>query len=106
MMLPTTDERRLEARAEVAIWVQERTRDALYFQRAKNLSATGIYLDGTLPHPAGTRVALDFELPNDGPIRLEGEVVGRRPGQTGMAVRFVDVGSRDRARLAAFIVRS
>lgn len=95
--------RRLEPRADVAIWVRERTNDALYFQRASNLSLGGIFLEGTLPHPPGTRVALDLDLPQDGPIRLEGEVVGHGPGDVGMAVRFVDVAADERARIAAYL---
>ena len=58
----TPVERRKLPRADVAIWVEERTNDALYYQRATNLSLGGIWLDGTLPHPPGTRVALDIEL--------------------------------------------
>ncbi len=96
-------DRRNETRAEVAIWVRERTNDALYFQRASNLSLGGVFLEGTLPHPPGTRVALDLDLP-DAPIRLEGEVVGHGPGNVGMAVRFVDLASAERSRLEAYLV--
>jgi len=90
-------------RAEVAIWVEERTNDALYYQRATNLSLGGIWLDGTLPHPPGTRVALDIELPGDGPLRVNGEVVPRQAGASGMAVRFVGLSEAGRARIAALL---
>jgi uncharacterized protein (TIGR02266 family) len=100
------NDRRADARAEVAIWVQERTRDALYYQRATNLSLGGIYLDGTLPHPPGTRVELDLEIAEADPIRVEGEVVGRAPGGVGMAVRFVGLDARARMALATYLGRS
>ncbi len=96
-------ERRTEPRAEVAIWVQERTNDALYFQHATNLSTSGVWLDGTLPHPPGTRVALDIDLPGEGPLSVNGEVVLHRTEKAGMAVRFVDLGPSSRARLASFL---
>lgn len=99
------DDRRADARTEVAIWVQERTKDALYFQRASNLSLGGVFLEGTLPHPPGTRVELDLEL-GQGPLRLTGEVVGRAPGGLGMAVRFVELGGAERAALAACLEQS
>lgn len=94
----TVFEKRDEARAEVAMWVEERVHTALYFQRATNLSLGGVYLEGTLPHEAGTRVTLDLELP-DGLLRVEGEVVSHRPGVPGMAVRFLALTDEDRERL-------
>lgn len=96
-------ERRIEPRAEVAIWVQERTNDALYFQHATNLSTSGVWLDGTLPHPPGTRVALDIDLPGEGPLSVNGEVVLHRTPKAGMAVRFVDLPPSGRARLASYL---
>ena len=101
-----TSDRRADARADVAIWVQERTRDALYYQRATNLSLGGVFLDGTLPHPPGTRVELDLELAQEDPIRVEGEVVGRAPGGVGMAVRFVGLDARARTVLSSYLGRS
>jgi hypothetical protein len=93
-------------RTEVAVWVEERTHDALYLQRATNLSLGGVWLEGTLPHPPGTRVALDLDLPGDGPLRLDGEVVLRRDRAVGMAVRFVELSALGRERLEAFLARA
>jgi uncharacterized protein (TIGR02266 family) len=94
-----TEDKRGEPRTEVALWVEERVQTALYFQRATNLSLGGVFLEGTLPHEAGTRVTLEMELP-DGMLRAEGEVVMHRPGQPGMGVRFVGLtdDARDRIR--------
>jgi PilZ domain len=96
-------ERRRLPRTDVAIWVEERTNDALYYQRATNLSLGGIWLDGTLPHPPGTRVALDIELPGEGPLRVNGEVVPRQAGASGMAVRFVGLSEAGRERIALLL---
>ncbi|HTJ81081.1 MAG TPA: PilZ domain-containing protein [Polyangiaceae bacterium] len=93
-------ERRRGARAPVALQVEERTGDALYFQRASNLSETGIWLEGTLAHPPGTRVELDLALPA-GAVRVAGVVVGRDAEGVGMAVRFVDMTDAVRARISA-----
>ena len=101
-----TTERRKLPRADVAIWVEERTNDALYYQRATNLSLGGIWLAGTLPHPPGTRVALDIELPGDGPLRVNGEVVPRPAGKQGMAVRFVGLSKNGRERIAAVLAKA
>jgi len=98
-------ERRTEPRAEVAIWVEERTNDALYFQRATNLSIGGLWLDGTLPHPPGTRVSLDIELPGEGLLCVLGEVVVHRTPKPGMGVRFVELAADKRTRLEAFLSR-
>ncbi|NUP08502.1 MAG: hypothetical protein HOW73_20830 [Polyangiaceae bacterium] len=101
-----SQDRRTMPRAEVAIWVEEHTKDALYFQRATNLSIGGLFLDGTLPHPPGTRVALDIELPGEGPLRVEGEVVLHRSSKTGMAVRFVELEGPRKQKLEAYLQRT
>lgn len=101
-------ERRASPRVVVDLWIEERTEDALYFQRVTSLSATGLYLDRTLPHPPGTRVTLDVRLPGDtAPMRLHGEVCAPRdPRAVGMAVRFTDLALAERARLLEFIARA
>ena len=99
-----SNERRRSRRAAVAFHVEERTNDALYFQRATSLSPSGVWLEGTLPHPPGTRVELELDLPG-GRTRVAGEVVGRDPESPGMAVRFVDLTDDSRARLEAVVTR-
>ena len=84
----------------IELSVEERTGEALYYQRATNLSLGGVYLEGTLPHPPGTRVALSLRLPGGiAPMRVEGEVVARVPGEVGMAIRFGELGADARAEL-------
>ena len=45
-----------------------------YFQRSRDISATGVHLASTLPHPPGTRVLLSLKLPDVGePVTIEGD---------------------------------
>ena len=96
-----SDERRSEKRIPVEMWVEEHHGKDTYFQRSGNLSVSGIYLDGTLPHPRGTQVDLRFTLPGDtDPIELRGEIVGddtpavgEGGAKLGMHVRFVNLDS-------------
>jgi uncharacterized protein (TIGR02266 family) len=105
--MTTIDERRRHTRIAVEMHVDEQHEKARYFQRSGNLSAGGIWLDGTLPHPRGTIVELRFTLPGEtAPIELRGEVVGDvDPERLGMHVRFVDLDARPEVaqRIAAFV---
>lgn len=104
---PNTGERRAVQRMTVDLWVEERAEDALYFQRATNLSLGGLYLAGTLPHPPGTRVALELRLPGeDLPLRLTAEVVEAANRDTGMGVKFVGLDFHTRARIADYLMRT
>jgi uncharacterized protein (TIGR02266 family) len=99
------NDRRKATRVPVEFFLEERTGDALYYQRATNLSISGVYLEQTLPHPPGTRVDLQLRLPGDpAPIRLKGEVVNRASRDVGMGVRFVELTGEDRARIAECLV--
>src|SRR5258708_35406352 len=75
-------ERRRTMRVPVQMFVEESPLEpggpaATYFQRSSNLSPSGMFLENTVPHPVGTRVALQFTLPGDGsPIRVQAEIVG------------------------------
>ena len=98
-------DRRGDARVEVELKVEETTDNVRYFQRSANLSAGGMYLHHTLPHPNGTIIQLQFTLPGDSaPIAVRGEIVGGTLDKTfGMSVRFIDVDTATRERLERFI---
>jgi hypothetical protein len=100
-------EQRRHRRISVEMWVEERHDGVTYFQRATNLSLGGVWLEGTIPHPRGTRIELSFTLPGDAqPIVTAGEVVGEvDEAHLGMHVRFLDVGVTGpvRARLESFL---
>ncbi len=104
---PWRDDRRNNPRVNVDLWVDERDEDAMYFQRATSLSVGGLYLDRTLPHANGTRVALELRLPGEErPLRLSGEVVTTREREYGMGVRFVSLTLEERARIADYLARA
>jgi uncharacterized protein (TIGR02266 family) len=94
-------ERRESGRVGVDLWVEERTGDATYFQRATNLSQGGLFLHGTLAHPPGTRVSLDLHLPDSGdPIGVRGEVVAVPLSERGMGIRFIGLTPAASRRIA------
>ena len=96
----TVCERRESPRVKVHVRVEERTENTVYFQRARDLSLGGIFLEGTLPHPPGTRVDLSLRFPGcDATLDVAGEVVERSPGDVGMAIRFSALSDATRAEL-------
>ncbi len=97
-------ERRNESRITVDLWVEERTEDALYFQRATNLSPGGLFLERTLAHAPGTVVEIDLRFPGDSaPIRVQGEVVPSGSRDLGMALRFVHLTDTARGRINDYL---
>ncbi len=105
--MSTNEDRRTNNRVVVDLWVEEHTEDALYFQRATNLSIGGVFLDRTLPHPAGTRVQLELRLPGEtAPLRVAGEVVPTVDRDMGMGVRFVGLSTFERDRIASYLDRA
>jgi uncharacterized protein (TIGR02266 family) len=104
-----TSERRQGNRVPVQIWVEEKTDRELYFQRSANLSAGGIYLENTIPHPVGTRVTLRFALPGETEkFEVRAEVVGAIAGEEemGMGLKFLDLPAADADRIRQYIART
>lgn len=102
MKLDEHPNRRTVTRSEVELWVDEIDDDgAVYYQRATNLSLGGLFLDRTLPHPAGTRMTLCMKLAGDD-MRFEAEVVDA-PRELGMGVRFLSITDAQRASLARYL---
>jgi uncharacterized protein (TIGR02266 family) len=99
-------ERRRTLRVPVEMFVLEQHEEATYFQHSSNLSINGLFLENTVPHPVGTRVALQFTLPGDGsPIRVQAEIVSaiEEEKHLGMGLRFLDPSPEVAQRIAAFI---
>jgi uncharacterized protein (TIGR02266 family) len=99
-------ERRQGPRVPVQIWVEEKTERELYFQRSANLSAGGIYLENTIPHPLGTKVTLRFSIPGDQEkMEVHAEVVGAVAGdeEFGMGLKFLDLTDSHAARIREYI---
>ena len=103
--MPPSRERRASPRVDVRLEVVETHEDSTYFQRTGNLSAGGLFLEGTMPHPPGTKVRLRFSLPNDErAVEVTGEITA--PGGDeglGMGVRFLDLSTEDRRRVERFL---
>jgi hypothetical protein len=79
----------------------------MYFQRTRNVSMGGAFLEGTLPHAPGTRVSLEIQLPDDTTaLVLEGEVVEAPDGGVGMGVKFVGLSAVQRLRLTEILAGS
>jgi uncharacterized protein (TIGR02266 family) len=98
-------ERRTSQRLPVQLHVIETHEDSTYFQRTANLSSGGLYLEGTMPHPPGTRVRLRFALPGDeAMIEVTAEIMpAGKDAELGMGVRFLDLSPKDRERIDRFI---
>jgi PilZ domain len=100
----STPERRAHTRTPVDLWVEECHSDAIYYQRATDISLDGLFLTRTLPHPPGTRVHLKVHFDDGGSnVELDAEVVSDRRG-LGMGMRFVDINLPNRARIADYLI--
>ena len=101
MIETLSDDRRVEPRVTIDLWVEERSGDALYFQRATNLSTRGLFLERTLPHAPGTEVEINLRLPGESSdLCVSAEVVPASAERAlGMGLRFVrlDPAARDRS---------
>lgn len=77
----------------------------VYFHVSANISVGGAFFDRAIPHVAGTKVELIFQLPGDdpAPVRCKGEVVDPPEGEVGMGVRFDSLTDEDRARIAEYV---
>jgi len=104
---PENPDRREAARVDIEMWVEESRERETYFQRCTNLSAGGLFLDRTIPHPLGTIVRLRFTLPDGAePIETRGEIVNSADGaRLGMGIKFLDLSEDVRGRIAAFVAR-
>jgi len=94
-------ERRAHPRCALELWVDETTGDVTYYQRTANVSLGGMFISGTIPHPPGTRVRVEFAVPGDPErFRLNGEVIAdEKSGPVGMRLRFIDLADDVRERL-------
>jgi uncharacterized protein (TIGR02266 family) len=104
-----TVERRQGSRVPVQIWVEEKTERELYFQRSANISAGGIYLENTIPHPVGTLVKLSFTLPGDTEkFEVRAEVAAAIAGEEefGMGLKFLELAPAAAERIQQYVTRT
>lgn len=98
---------RKSPRADITLWVEEQRGQTVTFHHTGNISPTGVFFEGALPHPIGTKVRLRFSLPGrEQAIETDGEVVRSLLKETrpGMAVRFVGL-SADESKAIEDVVR-
>lgn len=84
-----------------------------YMLYTGNLSQGGIFIKTTEPFPTGSEVKLSFPLEKESLIYLKGVVVYTRPPsadirnrQSGMAIKFTEVGDAERKILMNLVRRS
>ena len=101
-------ERRAHPRCALELWVEETAGEVTYYQRTANVSLGGMYLSGTIPHPPGTQLRVEFSVPGDPErFRLPGEVVADpEAGALGMHVRFLELDGDVRERLERALART
>ncbi|MBX5481682.1 MAG: PilZ domain-containing protein [Myxococcaceae bacterium] len=100
-MKPVED-KRLQRRIPVDIWMEVEGEGGLYYQRASNLSVGGAYFTQTFPLPFGSRAHLRFTLPGASePIECQAEIVNTK--ELGMGVRFLDLKPEDLRRIESLI---
>ncbi len=98
-------ERRREPRTPVNIRIDYQTVDAFFSEFASNINQGGLYIKTTRPLPPGTRLTLQFLLPNrTTPIQVEGEVVWVNERTTkginpGIGIRFEDLDAEVKAEI-------
>lgn len=101
-------ERRRSPRVAVTLRVVEDDGEATYFQYATNLSAGGLFLEGTTPRAPGERVTLVFVIPGDHtPTQVTAEVVASSLGRhRGVHLRFLERADSDLYRKLRRYVRA
>lgn len=90
-------DRRSAPRLPVHIRIDYQTVDAFFSEFASNINQSGLYIKTNKPLPPGTRLDIQFLLPNNSrPVQVEGEVVWVNEKTTkginpGMGIRFEEL---------------
>jgi len=109
-MKTRSQEKRRHARFPVKIRIRYRTTGGFFQDYAQNLSIGGIFIETDDPLPMGTRLSLEFCLPDlDSAIRTDGVVVHRIPGRRaggstegGMGIQFSELDDKNRKLLEEY----
>jgi hypothetical protein len=104
-----TDDRRLETRVDVDLWVDQQHASEKTYCRAVDISPGGLRFDLGLAHAVGTIVHLRFTLPGDTtPVEVKAEVVGAewRGNRPVTHLRFVDLSGDNHVRITRFVENS
>jgi len=103
-------ERRRAERADLVVRVDYQTVDEFFSEFARNINEGGLFVESETPHPLGTRVDLQFQLPgSDEPAQVSGTVVRTSDGSgsepPGMGIVFDDLDSQTRQRVNNLVRR-
>ena len=103
-------ERRRAERADLVVRVDYQTVDEFFSEFARNINEGGLFVESETPHPLGTRVDLQFQLPgSDEPVQVSGTVVRTSSGSgsepPGMGIEFDDLDSQTRQRVDELVRR-
>lgn len=107
-------EKRSSRRVPVNINVDCRSEGNFLFERASDISEHGIFIRTEKPLPLGTKIQLQFHLPEiSEKIRVTGEVVWinkprEKPGEVnnaGMGIRFLELSDLDRETILSAVKR-
>ncbi len=91
----------------VEVEVQDRT--GVYFYRARNISAGGVFIDAPVPLEEGTEITLHFRLPGGEAVEVIGEVMwttkmaGVPVPYPGMGVAFRSMSDVARKAISTYV---
>jgi type IV pilus assembly protein PilZ len=106
---PMIDRRKSE-RANLVVRVVYHTVDELFSEFARNINEGGLFVETETPHPVGTEVSLQFNIPgSDEPLHVVGRVAHTTsggPGEPpGIGIEFDDLDSQARQRINQLVRR-
>ncbi len=101
---PSHSNRRKSPRADLVVRVDYQTIDELFSEFARNLNEGGIFIESENPHPLGTALKLQFQIPgSEDPIRVSGVVVrvseGSAVDPAGMGIEFENLDAEARSMI-------
>lgn len=102
-----TSDRRADVRMPIELWTEEVKGDDVVFRRTGNISAGGVFFDQAIPYPVGKVLSIKIPLPEtEHEVVALGEVVGVRPDEVGMRVRFTRFEGDGQKMLKDFLEKS
>ena len=101
-------ERRRFERTDLVVRVEYSTVDEIFSEFTRDINEGGLFIETGKPRPAGTEVAMRFNLPgNQEPLQTIGRVVWLRSASAdqpaGMGIEFDELSEDDRGRINAMI---
>ena len=110
----TYDKLRQHPRASLKTLVKEKNSHAFPYYMSKNVSEGGMFLLSKSPYPVGTKIHLEFVIPDQRfSVIVEGEIVSRVPfdpgkgneTSCGMGIKFINPPEEIRTVLRDFVTK-